>query len=87
MVPRADGGDGAAITSAARAVLQQWDGPAFVLLSDSDPITQCARDPLHDLIPTAAEQPDVWIEAAGHFLQEDAGPEIADRIVEFVDRT
>jgi haloalkane dehalogenase len=36
---------------------------------------------------TASEQPDVWIEGAMHFLQEDAGEEIAGEIVAFVDRT
>ncbi len=87
MVPRASGGDGGDITSAARERLRDWDEPAFVLFSDGDPITRGARDPLRALIPTATEQPDVWIEGAGHFLQEDAGPEVAREIVDFVDRT
>jgi haloalkane dehalogenase len=58
-----------------------------VLFSDSDPITGNARNPIRDLIPTASEQPDVWIEDAMHFLQEDAGEEIADEVVAFVERT
>jgi haloalkane dehalogenase len=87
MVPRTDGGDGAEITSDAREKLGDWDKPAFVLFADSDPITGGARDPLRELIPTASEQPDVWIEGAMHFLQEDAGAEIATEIVDFVDRT
>jgi haloalkane dehalogenase len=87
MVPRADGGDGGEITSAAREKLGEWDKPAFVLFADSDPITKRSRDPLRELIPTASEQPDVWIEGAMHFLQEDAGEEIAREIVDFVDRT
>jgi haloalkane dehalogenase len=87
MVPRADGGDGAEITREAHEALKSWEKPAFVLFGDSDPITSGARDPLWNLIPTASDQPDVWIEGASHFLQEDAGEEIADRIVDFVDRT
>ncbi len=87
MVPRADGGDGAEITSAARAKLGEWDKPAFVLFADSDPITSGGRDPLRELISTASEQPDIWIDGAAHFLQEDAGEEIAEEIVDFVDRT
>jgi haloalkane dehalogenase len=87
MVPRADGGDGADITSAAREKLGGWEKPAFVLFSDSDPITRSSRDPLRELIPTASDQPDIWIEGAAHFLQEDAGEEIAEEIVDFVDRT
>ncbi|AGN01003.1 haloalkane dehalogenase [Salinarchaeum sp. Harcht-Bsk1] len=87
MVPRADGGDGAEITAPAREKLGEWEKPAFVLFGDSDPITGPARDPLRELIPTASEEPDVWIEDAAHFLQEDAGEEIAEEIVAFVDRT
>jgi haloalkane dehalogenase len=87
MVPRAEGGDGGEITSAAREKLAEWEKPAFVLFADSDPITKDGRDPLRELIPTASEQPDVWVEGAMHFLQEDAGEEIASEIVEFVDRT
>jgi hypothetical protein len=87
MVPRADGGDGAEVTSAAREELAEWEKPAFVLFADSDPITKGGRDPLRELIPTASEQPDIWVEGAMHFLQEDAGEEIAEEIVDFVDRT
>jgi len=87
MVPRAGGGDGGAVTSAAREELAEWEKPAFVLFADSDPITRGARDPLRGLIPTATDQPDTWVEGAMHFLQEDAGEEIATEIVDFVDRT
>jgi haloalkane dehalogenase len=87
MVPRKGGGDGAEYTREAARKLKGWEKPAFVLFADSDPITRGNRDPLRELIPTASEQPDVWIEGAMHFLQEDAGEEIAERIVEFVDRT
>jgi haloalkane dehalogenase len=68
-------------------VLRAWEKPAFVLFSDSDPITGDTRDPLRDLIPTASDQPDVWVEGAAHFLQEDAGEAVADRIAAFVRRT
>jgi haloalkane dehalogenase len=87
LVPRKGGGDGHELVSAARERLGSWEKPAFVLFSDADPITRPARDPLRERIPTASDQPDVWIEGAGHYLQEDAGPEIADEIVAFVDRT
>ncbi|EMA39212.1 haloalkane dehalogenase [Halococcus hamelinensis] len=87
MVPRKGGGEGTEITRPAAERLSAWEKPAFVLFSDSDPITTPDRDPLRDLIPTASEQPDVWIEGGGHFLQEDAGEEIAERIVDFVERT
>ncbi len=43
--------------------------------------------PVGMLIRTATDQPDTWVEGAMHFLQEDAGEEIAEEIVAFVDRT
>lgn len=67
--------------------LASWEKPAFVLYSDSDPISGPGRDFFRDLIPSATEQPDIWINDAGHFLQEDKGEEVAEHIVEFVDRT
>jgi len=39
------------------------------------------------LIPGAQGQPEIAIENAGHFLQEDKGEEIAQHIVEFMVRT
>lgn len=87
LVPTDPSMEGAEIMGNAIEQLAEWTKPAFVLFSDGDPITRHARDPLRELIPSASEQPDVWIEGAGHFLQEEAGVEIADRIVDFTQRT
>ncbi len=87
LVPTDPDMEGAEEMRAAAKRLSEWEKPAFVLFGDSDPIFEDIRDPLRESIPTATEQPDVWVENAGHFLQEDAGERIADRIVEFVDRT
>jgi haloalkane dehalogenase len=87
MVPRKGGGAGHDRVLSARERLREWDEPAFVLFADSDPITRPARDDLRSLVPTASDQPETWVEGAMHFLQEDAGPEIAAGIVAFVDRT
>ncbi|MFB6153225.1 MAG: haloalkane dehalogenase [Halodesulfurarchaeum sp.] len=83
LVPLSPDDDGAALGRETRERLARW----FVLFSDSDPILSGNRDPLRELIPTASEQPDVWIEGASHFLQEDAGEEIAEEIVGFVRRS
>ena len=79
--------DGAEVGRAAIEALAEWEKPAFALFSDSDPITRDARDAMYELIPTASEQPDFWIEGAGHFLQEEAGEAVGEEIVGFVDRT
>lgn len=65
----------------------EWEKPTFLLYSDRDPITHGARDSLRELIPSASYQPDVWIDGAGHFLQEEAGERVANALVAFVDRT
>lgn len=87
LVPTDPSMDGASFMGDAIDKLANWSKPAFVLFSDSDPITSRARDPLREMIPTASEQPDVWIEGPGHFLQEEAGEEIAEHVVDFVRRT
>lgn len=71
---------------AARTRLKTWDKPALVLFSDKDPVTSAAGPVLRRMIPTAQDNPDVVIENAGHFLQEEAGAEIADHIRNFIER-
>lgn len=70
-----------------RERLKTWDKPALVLFSDKDPITSAAAPFFYKMIPTAQEQPQATIEGAGHFLQEEAGTEIADRIRAFIERS
>lgn len=87
LVPTDPDMEGAAEMGAAADRLAEWEKPAFVLFGDSDPIFRGTRDPLRERIPSASEQPDVWVENAGHFLQEDRGEAVAERIVDFIDRT
>jgi haloalkane dehalogenase len=86
MVPQKPDDTGAERHVRLRDDLREWEKPFLVLFSDSDPVTEHYRDLLCDLVPTATDEPDVWIEGAGHFLQEDAGEACADHIVDFVDR-
>jgi len=79
--------EGADTIGEARETFEDWEKPVFVLFSDSDPITHGARDDLRALFPTAADQPDTWIEGGAHFLQEDEGETVAAEIVDFVERT
>ncbi len=63
--------------------LERWDRPALVLFSDSDPIfTPAAAERLASRIPGAG--PAEIVRGAGHFLQEEKGEEIAERIVRFL---
>ena len=64
--------------------LRRFDKPFLCAFGDSDPITNGADRPLRELIPGAAGQPHTTIEGAGHFLQEDRGPHLAQVIADFV---
>ena len=66
-----------------RAALEQWDRPTLVLFSDSDPVfTTVAAEHMASRIPGAG--PAEIVAGAGHFLQEEKGEEIGERIVRFL---
>ncbi|WP_046243782.1 haloalkane dehalogenase [Hymenobacter terrenus] len=68
---------------AAWKVLQAWHKPFLTAFSDGDPITAGLDKVLQEAIPGAKGQPHVTL-PGGHFLQEDAGPEWARIVVEFM---
>ena len=72
---------------AAWDVLKTWTKPFLTAFSDSDPITAGADRVLRKLIPGTKDQPHTTIEGAGHFLQEDKGPELAGVVVDFMRAT
>jgi haloalkane dehalogenase len=67
-----------------RRKLVKWPKPVLTAFSDSDPITGGGEQIFQRLMPGAKGQPHVTIEAAGHFLQEDKGEELAQVIINFV---
>jgi haloalkane dehalogenase len=69
---------------AAWKVLAAWEKPFLTLFSDSDPITRGADRFFQRTVPGCAGQPHATIEQAGHFLQEDKGPEIAEHLVRWL---
>jgi haloalkane dehalogenase len=72
---------------AAWEVLERFERPFLTAFSDSDPITAGGDAVLARRIPGAAGQPHTTIEGAGHFLQEDRGPRLAEVVVDFVRAT
>jgi haloalkane dehalogenase len=69
-----------------RAGLETWERPTLVLFSDSDPIfSTVAAEHMASRIPGARAAE--IIAGAGHFLQEEKGEEIAERIVRFLAET
>ncbi len=64
--------------------LEQWDRPFLVAFSDRDPITASMAPVLKSTIPGAAGLDHPVIKGAGHFLQEDSGPELGEIVANFV---
>lgn len=66
-----------------REAMSRWERPTLVLFSDADPIfSPVAAERMAALIPGAG--PAEILQGAGHFLQEEKGEEIADRILRFL---
>ena len=82
LIPTSPDAPGAAEMRETRAGLASWSKPALVCFSDSDPVfPPAAGEALAAQIPGARFE---LIRGTGHFLQEEEGPEIAQRILAFV---
>lgn len=68
----------------ARRKLAFWRKPALIMFSDGDPITAGGDEFFLNLIPGSIAEP---VRDAGHFLQEEKGEELAERILRFIERT
>ena len=74
-----------AANRAAWQVLEQWQKPFLTAFGDRDPITKGADKRFQQRIPGAAGQPHTIIERAGHFIQEDRGPQLAQVVLDFLE--
>jgi haloalkane dehalogenase len=80
----------AGVNAEAWAGLTAYQRPFLTIWSGNDPglLGSCAvQDELIAAVPGAAGQPHTRLAAASHFLQDDQGPEIAGRVVEFIAAT
>ncbi|MBZ5740377.1 haloalkane dehalogenase [Nocardioides mangrovi] len=68
---------GARIGRRTMRALEEWDRPFVTAYSDGDPATRGWESVFQERVPGARGQEHVTIAGAGHFLQEDAGPELA----------
>jgi haloalkane dehalogenase len=87
LVPYRPGNPASAANRAAWSKLTASRTPMLVAFSDSDPITGAMGLVLQRTMAGAAGREHPVIKNAGHFLQEDAGPELAAAIVRFVRST
>ncbi len=65
-------------------VFSQWRKPFLTAFSDSDPVTRGGYAVFQDRVPGAKGQKHTTIVGAGHFLQEQKGPELARVITQFI---
>jgi haloalkane dehalogenase len=67
--------------------LGAYDSPFLTAFSDGDPATRGWAEVLQAHVPGAAGQAHVTIADAGHFVQEDCGPQLADVVAHLVEGT
>ncbi len=86
LVPTAPTDPATAANRAAWDELSRWEKPFLVAFSDSDPITGPMARTITKLVPGTRDIEHPVIAGAGHFLQEDAGEELAGHVLTFVGR-
>ncbi|MEM7093602.1 MAG: haloalkane dehalogenase [Actinomycetota bacterium] len=67
--------------------LLSFEKPWLCCFSDQDPVTAGGEAAFLGRVPGTEGQPHTTIEGAGHFLQEDAGPEVAQLLVDWMAAT
>ena len=69
---------------AAWDVFRTWEKPFLTAFSNRDPITRGGDKPFQAQVPGCRDQAHTKLRNAGHFLQEEKGPELAQVILDFV---
>ncbi|WP_101759847.1 haloalkane dehalogenase [Oceanicoccus sp. KOV_DT_Chl] len=77
---------GCAENRAAWKVLEQWQKPFVTAFSDSDPSTKAWEAVFQQRIPGARHHYHTEIKQAGHFVQEEQGPALAQVVIELTER-
>ncbi len=84
LVPTTPDDPAAPANRAAWDVFRNWHKPFLTSFSDGDPITRGLDKVFVKRVPGAKNQPHTTIKGAGHFLQEEKGPEFAKVIIDFL---
>ena len=85
LIPITPHDPGALINRNTWQALARFHRPFLTLFADSDPSTAGWDLLFQERVPGAAGQPHGVIEKAGHFIQEDAGPELASAILAWLE--
>jgi haloalkane dehalogenase len=84
LIPLTRNDPGARIGAATMAMLENWEKPFLTAYSDNDPATRGWDAVFAERVPGARQQNHTTISAAGHFVQEQQGPRLAEIIMDFV---
>ncbi len=84
LVPTRPDDPAADANRAAWRALGRWEKPFLCAFSDGDPITAAMAPLLREAVPGATGRTHPTIAGAGHFLQEDAGAQLAATITTFL---
>ncbi len=84
LVPTATDDPAAPANRAAWEVFRNWRKPFLTAFSNRDPITRGLDKAFVERVPGAKDQPHTTIRNAGHFLQEEKGPELATIVIDLV---
>ncbi len=72
---------------AAWKVFENWTKPFLTTFSNRDPITRGGEAVWQKQVPGAKALEHIKIRNAGHFLQEDKGPELAEVLIKLIETT
>jgi len=75
------------VNRAAWNSFSRWNKPFLTCFSNRDPITRGGDKRWQETVPGATGQNHTIIKNAGHFLQEDKGPELAEILSRFISDT
>lgn len=87
LVPTTPADPAAAANRAAWESLARFDKPFLCAFSDNDPVSAGSDRMFLKTVPGTVGQPHTVVAGAGHFLQEDAGPQLAQIIIDFIEAT
>jgi haloalkane dehalogenase len=87
LIPLTRNDPGAAINRDTWTALEAFDRPFLTAYSDGDDASAGWDGVFQERVPGARHQAHTTIAGAGHFVQEDKGPELADVIIRFIEAT
>jgi len=87
LVPTTPNDPASKANRAAWKIFENWNKPFLTTFSNRDPLTRGGEAAWQKRVPGTQGLEHVKIKNAGHFLQEDKGPELAELMIRFIETT